>query len=68
MFSRKKKDAVSPYSSILDALPLSPEYDMEDVLYAEDPPGSKWISYEDPDQGYVRVEFSAAMPPNKTRG
>ena len=38
MFSRRKEDAVSPYSSILDALPLSSECDMEDVLFAEYPP------------------------------
>ena len=65
MFSHKKEDAVSSHSSILNALPLSPDYDMEDVLYDEDPPDSEWISYEDPDQGYVRVEFFAPMPPNK---
>jgi len=34
-------------------------------LHDEDPPNSEWISYEDPDQGYVRVEFSAPMPSNK---
>jgi len=65
VFSHRKEDAVSPHSSILDALPLSPKCDMEDVLYAEDPPGSEWISYEDPDQVYVKVEFSTPMPPNK---
>jgi len=31
MFSHKKEDMVSPHSSILDALPLSPEIDMEDI-------------------------------------
>ena len=65
VFSHPKKDMVSPHYSILDALPLSHEYDMEDGLHNEDPPYSEWISYEDPDQGYVRVEFSAPMPPNK---
>jgi len=49
----------------LDALPLSPEYNIEDVLNNEDPPDSEWISYEDSDQGYVKVEFSTPMPPNK---
>ena len=65
VFSHRKGDAVSPHSSILNALPLSPEYDIEDVLYNEDPSYFERISYEDPDQGYVRVEFSTPMPPNK---
>jgi len=38
---------------------------MEDVLHAEDPPDFEWISYEDPDQGYVKVEFSAPLSPNE---
>jgi len=67
VFSHRKEDVVSPHSSILDALSRFPEYDMEDVLNDEDPLNSEWISYEDPDQGYVRVEFSAPMPPNKTK-
>ena len=49
----------------MDALPLSPECDREDVLHAEDLPDSEWISYEDPDQRYVKVEFSAPTPPNQ---
>ena len=65
VFSHRKEDAVSPHSFILDALPLSHEYDMEDGLHNEDPPYSEWISYEDPDQGYVRVGFSTSMPPSK---
>ena len=65
MFSHRKEDAVSPHSSIMNALPLSPEYDMEDVLNDEDLPDSEWISYEGPDKGYVKVAFSALMPPNK---
>jgi len=65
VFSRKKEDMVSLKFSILDALPISPEIDMEDVWNCEDPPNSNWISYEDPDQGYVKVEFAAPMPPNK---
>jgi len=65
MFSHRKEDTVSPHSSILDVLPLFPEDDMEDVLYDEDPSNFEWISYEGPDQGYVRVEFSAPLPPNK---
>jgi len=31
VLSHKKEDMVSPHSSILDTLPLSPEIDMEDV-------------------------------------
>ena len=65
VFSHKKKDAVSPHSSLLDLLPLSPEYDIEYVLNNKDPPDSEWISYEDHDQGYVEVAFSAPIPPNK---
>jgi len=52
VFIHKKEDMVSPHSSILDALSLSPEIDMEDILNCEDPPDSDWISYEDP---YRRV-------------
>ena len=66
VFSHMKEDAVSPHSSILNALPLSLEYDMEDVLHDEEPPGSEWISYKDPDQEYVKVEFSTPMPPSKS--
>jgi len=64
VFSHKKDDMVSPYSSILNALPLFSEIDMEDVWNCEDPPDSDWISYEDLDQGYAKVEFAAPMPPN----
>ena len=55
VFSPWKEDAVSPQYSILDTLPLSLEYDMEDVLYDEDLPDFKWISYENPNQGSIRV-------------
>ena len=55
---------VSPSSSLLDALPLFPEIMMEDVLNCDNPPDSDWISYKDPDQLYVKVEFPAPMPPN----
>ena len=33
----------------------------------EDPLDSKWISYEDSDQWYVRVELFAPMPPSKPK-
>jgi len=49
VFSHRKGDAVSRHSSILDALPLSLEYDMEDVLNDEDPPDSEWTFDDDPD-------------------
>jgi len=58
MFTHGKVDIVSPRSSVFDALPLSTECDMEDVLYAENPPDSEWILYKDPNQGYLKVEFS----------
>lgn len=67
MFSHRKEAAISPDSSILDALPFPPEIDIEDVLNDEDPPDSERISYEDPNQGNVKVEFSAPMPPNKPK-
>ena len=35
-----KEDMVSPHSSILDALPLSPKIDMKDVLNCDNPPDS----------------------------
>jgi len=65
VFSHKKEGIVSPHFSILDALSLSPNIDMEDVWNCEDPLDSDWISYEDPNQGYVKVQFAVPMPPNK---
>jgi len=65
VFSHKKEDMVSRHSSILDALLLSLEINTDDVWNCEDPPDSDWISYEDPDQRYVKLEFAAPMPPNK---
>jgi len=53
VFSHRKEDGVSPHSFILDALPIFPEIDMEDVLNYKNPPDSVWISYEDPNQGCV---------------
>jgi len=63
VFCHMKEDVVSP-SSLLDALLISPEIDMEDVLNYEDPPDSDWISYKNPSQRYVKVKFAAPMPPN----
>ena len=65
MFSSRKEDMVSPHSSILDTLPLSLMFDMEDVWKYEDPPDSNWMSYENPDQGYFKGEFAIYIPPNK---
>ena len=48
VFSHRKEDMVSPHSSILDALLLFLEIDMEDVWNYEDPPDSEHISYKDP--------------------
>jgi len=61
-----KEDVVSPSSYLLDALPFSSEIDMENVLNCDDPPNFDWISYKDPDQRYVKVEFTTLMPPNMT--
>ena len=47
-----------------DVLPLSPEIKMDDDWSCPDPSNSYWISIEDPDQGYVKVEFTAPMPPS----
>ena len=63
MFCHTKEDMVSPSSSLLYGLPLSPEIDRKDVLNYDDPPDSGWISYEDPEQRYVKVKFAAPMPP-----
>ena len=49
-----KEDVVSPSSSLWDALPLSPEINMEDVLNYEDLPDSDRISYEAPTKGMLR--------------
>ena len=48
MFCDTKEYVVSPSSSLLDALPLFPKINIDDVLNCEDPPNSGWISYEDP--------------------
>ena len=64
MLYQTKEDVVSPNSSLLDALPIFPEIDIEDVLNCHDPPDLHWISYKDPDQRYVKVELPAPMPSN----
>ena len=45
VFGYKEEDTISPHSSILDALSLFPEYDVEDTLSDKDHPNSEWISY-----------------------
>jgi len=57
MFTHRKEDAVSPRSSILDALPLSHECDMEDVLHAKDPLDSEWIYMRTLIKGMLRWSF-----------
>jgi len=37
---------------------------MEDILNFEDPFDFDWISSEDPDQRYVKVEFATHMSPS----
>jgi len=64
VFCHTKEDVVSPSSSLLDTLSLSPEIDMKDVLDCEDRPDYDWISFENPDQRYIKVEFAAPIPPN----
>jgi len=46
---------VSPYSFILDALPLSPEIDIKDVWNCEDPPNSVRFLMRIPTKG-IKVE------------
>jgi len=64
VFYHTKEKVVSPNSSLLDEFLPSPEIDMEDVLSCEDPPDFDWISYENPDQRYFKVEFATPMSPN----
>ena len=64
VFCHAKEHMVSSSSSILNALSLYPEIDMEDVFNSDDPPNSEWISYENLDQRYVKVEFPVPTPPN----
>jgi len=40
VFCHMKEDVLFPSSSLLDALPISPEIDMEDFLNYDDPPYS----------------------------
>ena len=44
MFYHTQEDVISPSSFLLNALPLSFEIDIEDVLNCEDPPNFDWIS------------------------
>ena len=64
VFYHMKEKVVSPNSYLLDDFSPSPEIYMEDVLNCEDPPDFDWISHEDPNQTYVKVQFVASMPPN----
>jgi len=62
-FCHMEETTVSPYSSLLDAFPPCPKIDIEDVLNCQDL-NFDWISIEDPNQGYVKVEFATPIPPN----
>ena len=53
-----QEKAFPPHSSLSDTFPLSPEIDIEDVLNRQDTPDFGWISTEDPNQRYVKVEFA----------
>jgi len=64
MFCHMEEKVVSPNSSILDVFPPLPENGMEDILNCEDPSDFDWISTEYPNQRYVKVEFTAPMPPS----
>jgi len=64
MFCFMDEKVFSPHSSLSDALSLSPEIDMMDVYNCQNPPDFDWISTEDPDQGYVIVEFATPTPPS----
>jgi len=58
------KKIVSPHSFLFDVFPLSPEIEMDDDLHCPHPSDSDWILTEDPDQGYVKVEFAAPTLPS----
>ena len=64
MFCFIDKSPAFPNSSQSYAFPLSFDIDMEDGLNCQDPSNFDWISIEDPDQGYVKVEFTAPTPPS----
>jgi len=64
MFCYIEEKVVSPNSLLLGGFPLSSKINMEDVLNCQGPPDFDWISNEDPDEGYVKVEFVAPTPPS----
>ena len=64
MFYHMEEKIVSPNSSLLDAFLLSSEINIEDISNCQDPPNFDWISTEDPNYRYVKVEFTAPWPPN----
>ena len=64
MCCHMEEKAVSPNSSLLDEFSPSFEIDIEDIQNCQNPPTVNWISTEDPDQGYVKMEFAAHMPPS----
>jgi len=64
VFCHMKEKVSFPNSSLLDKSFPSLEIDMKNVLNSEDPPDLDWISAEDPNQRYVKMEFAAPMSPN----
>jgi len=64
MFYHMDEKAISPNSFLFDEFSPSPNIDKKDILNCQYPPNFDWISAEDPDQGYVKVDFAAPMPPN----
>jgi len=64
MFYHMEEKIVSPNSFLLDAFLLSSEINIEDISNCQDPPNFDWISSEDPNQGYVTMEFATLMQPS----
>jgi len=64
MFYHKEEKVVSPNSYLLDEFSPSSEIDLEGILNYQDPPDFDWISIEDFDQRYVKVEFATPMLPD----
>jgi len=55
---------IFPNSFLSDVVPLSPDIEMEDEWGFPYRVDFDWISTEDPDQCYTKVEFAAPTPPS----
>ena len=53
-----------PNSFLFDVLPISPEIEMEEDWGCSDLSDYDWISIEDPNQGYFKVDFTAPTTPS----